>query len=77
MEHQSLLDELNSQIEYYLKRTDCPPSRICIGYKAYYKLMQNPQFADEVSDSALDPNKRKYRKLKIKVTKDDNQIELE
>lgn len=77
MEHQSLLDELNSQIENYLKRTHCPPSRICIGYKAYYKLMQNSQFADEVSNSALDPNKRKYRKLKIKVTKDDDQIELE
>ncbi|HAV7128166.1 TPA: hypothetical protein JIE84_003898, partial [Acinetobacter baumannii] len=28
--------------------------------------MQNPKFADEVSNSALDPNKRKYKKLKIK-----------
>lgn len=77
MEHQTLLDELNSQIEYYSKRTDCPPTRIRIGYKTYYKLMQNPKFADEVSNSALDPNKRKYKKLKIKVTKDDNQLELE
>lgn len=77
MEHQTLLDELNSQIEYYSKKTDHPPSRIRIGYKTYYKLMQNPKFADEVSNSALDPNKRKYRKLKIKVTKDDDQLELE
>ncbi|MDR6796012.1 hypothetical protein J2W67_001127 [Acinetobacter calcoaceticus] len=39
--------------------------------------MQNPKFADEVTNSALDPNKRKYRKMKIKVTKDDDQLELE
>ena len=77
MEHQALLKELNSLIEYYFQRTDSPPSRICIGYRAYAKLMQNPKFADEVSNSALNPNKRKYRKLKIKVTKDDDQLELE
>ncbi|WP_309950034.1 hypothetical protein [Acinetobacter calcoaceticus] len=77
MEHQSLLKELNSLIEYYSKRTDCPPTRIRIGYRAYVKLMQNPKFADEVTNSALDPNKRKYRKMKIKVTKDDDQLELE
>jgi len=77
MEHQSLLKELNSLIEYYSKRTDCPPTRIRIGYRAYAKLMQNPKFADEVQNSALDPNKRKYRKMKIKVTKDDDQLELE
>jgi hypothetical protein len=77
MEHQSLLKELNSLIEYYSKRTDCPPTRIRIGYRAYAKLMQNLKFADEVSNSALDPNKRKYKKLKIKVTKDDDQLELE
>ncbi|MFV5366081.1 hypothetical protein [Acinetobacter oleivorans] len=77
MEHQSLLKELNSLIEYYSKRTDCPPTRIRIGYRAYTKLMQNPKFADEVTNSALDPNKRKYRKMKIKVTKDDDQLELE
>jgi hypothetical protein len=77
MEHQSLLKELNSLIEYYSKRTDCPPTRIRIGYRAYAKLMQNPKFADEVINSALDPNKRKYKKMKIKVTKDDDQLELE
>ncbi len=31
MEHQSFLKELNSLIEYYSKRTDCPPTRIRIG----------------------------------------------
>ncbi|MDC5137724.1 hypothetical protein NRA43_17125 [Acinetobacter baumannii] len=76
MEHQTLLEELDSLIEYYFRRTDCPPTRIRIGYRAYAKLMQNPKFADEVINSALDPNKRKYRKIKIKVTKDDDQLEL-
>ncbi|KLT88085.1 hypothetical protein T631_2550 [Acinetobacter baumannii MRSN 3942] len=42
MEQQTLLQELNSLIEYYSKRTDCPPSRIRIGYRAYAKLMQCP-----------------------------------
>ncbi|EXB31604.1 hypothetical protein J540_4174 [Acinetobacter baumannii 1440422] len=27
--------------------------------------------------SALDPNKRKYKKIKIKITKDDDQLEIE
>jgi hypothetical protein len=39
--------------------------------------MQNPSFSSEVLNSALDPNKRKYKKLKIKLTKDDEQLELE
>lgn len=34
-------------------------------------------FSDEVINSAIDPNKRKYKKLKIKVTKDDDQLDLE
>ncbi len=77
MEQQTLLQELNSLIEYYSKRTDCPPSRIRIGYRAYAKLMQCPPFADEVINSALEPNKRKYKKIKIKITKDDDQLEIE
>ncbi|HAV3042249.1 TPA: hypothetical protein JH950_000227 [Acinetobacter baumannii] len=39
--------------------------------------MQCPSFADEVINSALDPNKRKYKKIKIKITKDDDQLEIE
>jgi len=41
------------------------------------ELMHLTSFADEVINSALDPNKRKYKKLKIKVTKDDDQLEIE
>ena len=59
------------------KEPIAPPTRIRIGYRAYAKLMQCPPFADEVINSALDPNKRKYKKIKIKITKDDDQLEIE
>jgi hypothetical protein len=39
--------------------------------------MGNTSFAEEVTNSALDPNKRKYQKIKIKITKDDYQLELD
>lgn len=77
MEYKTLLDELDSRIDYYCKRTDYPPTKIIVGYKAYYKLMLCPKFSSQVLNSALEPNKRKYRKLKIKVTKDDDQLDLE
>lgn len=77
MSQQTLLQELNSRIDYYSTRTDYPLRRILIGYRAYAKLMLCSAFSDEVINSAIDPNKRKYKKLKIKVTKDDNQLDLE
>ncbi len=77
MSQQLLLQELNSRIDYYSTRTDYPLRRILIGYRTYAKLMLCSSFADEVINSAIDPNKRKYKKLKIKVTKDDNQLDLE
>ena len=77
MSQQTLLQELNSRIDYYSTRTDYPLRRILIGYRTYAKLMLCSAFSDEVINSAIDPNKRKYKKLKIKITKDDNQLELE
>ncbi|ENX44658.1 MULTISPECIES: hypothetical protein [unclassified Acinetobacter] len=71
------LTELNLMIDYYVTRNGQRPTRIILGYKAYTALMQDPNFSEDVLNSALDPNKRKYKKLKIKVTKDDHQIELE
>lgn len=56
---------------------DTKPTRIILGYKAYSNLMKDKTFTDEVNNSAVNPNKRKYKKLKIKVTKDDHQLELE
>ncbi|MCH7337144.1 hypothetical protein [Acinetobacter sp. NIPH 2699] len=77
MSETSLLNELNATIEYYVNRNGYQPTRIILGYKAYSSLMKDKTFADEVNNSAVNPNKRKYKKLKIKVTKDDHQLELE
>ncbi|MEI1682946.1 hypothetical protein V8P49_17250 [Acinetobacter baumannii] len=77
MYQQTLLQELNSRIEYYSDRTDYPLKRLVIGYRAYAKLMMCSSFSEEVINSAIDPNKRRYKKLKIRVTKDDDQLELE
>ena len=46
-----------------LEKYDEKPQRILMGYKAYYELMRNSQFSTEVTDSALDPNKRKFKKI--------------
>ena len=67
----SILEELNQSIEYYLY-----PSRIILGYKTYTELMHQKKFSDELKHSAIEPNKRKYRKIKIKLTQDDHQLEL-
>lgn len=77
MSDTSLLNELNLMIDQYVSRNGRQPDRIILGYKAYGDLINDSVFSKEVTNSALNPNKRKYKKLKIKVTKDDYQIELE
>ena len=72
----SILEELNQSIEYYLNRNRQYPSRIILGYKTYTELMHQKKFSDELKHSAIEPNKRKYRKIKIKLTQDDHQLEL-
>ena len=52
------------------------PEKILIGYKAYEELMNDRKFSDEVTGSAMDPNKRKYKNIKIKVTQDSYQLEI-
>ncbi|TCB50982.1 hypothetical protein E0H80_06340 [Acinetobacter sp. ANC 4779] len=52
------------------------PEKILIGYKAYAELMDDRKFFDEVAGSAMDPSKRKYKNIKIKVTQDDYQLEI-
>lgn len=52
------------------------PEKILIGYKAYSELMNDRKFLQEVAGSAMDPNRRKYKKLKIKVTQDEYQLEV-
>ncbi|WP_019384815.1 hypothetical protein [Acinetobacter venetianus] len=77
MESSSIYEKLLQIIDdYTIKHTE-KPQRILIGYKAYYKLMCNFDFANEVTESSLDANKRKFKKIKIKITKDDFQLDLE
>ena len=47
-----------------------------LGYKAYGELMNDRSFFEEVAGSAMDPNKRKYKNIKIKVTQDEYQFEV-
>lgn len=50
--------------------------KILLGYKAYGELMNDRSFFEEVAGSAMDPNKRKYKNIKIKVTQDEYQFEV-
>ena len=52
------------------------PEKILIGYRAYGELMKDRKFFDEVVGSAMEPSKRKYKKIKIRVTQDDYQLEV-
>jgi hypothetical protein len=70
------LDYLNNIIDDF-KDTKEKPSKILIGYKIYAELMNDAKFKSEILESALDPNKRKYRKLKIKITQDEYQLKIE
>ena len=48
--------------------------KIRIGYKLYAKFMADQKFADEVINSALDPDKRNYRGIRVKITHDDYEL---
>jgi len=52
------------------------PEKLLIGYKAYGELMKDRKFFEEVAGSSMDPNKRKYKNIKIRVTQDDCQLEV-
>lgn len=52
------------------------PEKILIGYKAYGELMKDRKFFEEVVGSAMEPSKRKYKKIKIRITQDDYQLEV-
>jgi hypothetical protein len=52
------------------------PEKILIGYRAYSELMKDRKFFDEVVGSAMEPSKRKYKKIKIRITQDDYQLEV-
>jgi hypothetical protein len=48
--------------------------KLLIGRELYRELMANHEFAEEVINSALDPEERGYRGVKIKIT--NNEYEL-
>jgi hypothetical protein len=52
------------------------PEKILLGYKAYGELMADRCFFEEVAGSAMEPNKRKYKNIKINVTQDEYQFEV-
>ena len=52
------------------------PEKILIGYRAYSELMKDRKFFEEVVGSAMEPSKRKYKKIKIRITQDDYQLEV-
>ena len=45
-----------------------------IGYKLFTHLMGDEKFAHHVSESALNPDKRSYRKVKINITSDEGEL---
>ena len=67
MTNSPIFDRLTQLIESYIQEHKESPQKILIGYKAYYDLMGNTSFAEEVTNSALDPNKRKYQKIKMTI----------
>ena len=66
------LNNIFSEIIANNKKTE----KILIGYKVYAELMNDRRFFEEVVGSAMDPNKRKYKNVKIKVTQDEHQLEV-
>ena len=52
------------------------PEKILIGYRAYGELMKDRKFFEEVVGSAMEPSKRKYKKIKIRITQDDHQLDV-
>ena len=50
--------------------------KILIGYEAHGELMKDRTFFEKVVGSAMEPSKREYKNIKIRVTQDDNQLEV-
>ncbi|MNG53803.1 hypothetical protein D3C78_54340 [compost metagenome] len=70
------IKDLDQLIEETLEN-DKNTHKILIGYKLFSELMSDPKFSVEVTNSALSATKRKYKKLKIKVTTDEYQLHFE
>lgn len=75
MDNKSDIQNLNKLIEDFTAKQK-KPEKILIGYKVYAELMNDRQFMQEVVGSAMNPNKRKYKNIKIKVTQDGRQLDI-
>lgn len=51
-------------------------TKILIGYKLFGELMNEATFHDEIVNSALSPTKRKYKKMKVKITTQEYQLDF-
>ncbi|MCH4247455.1 hypothetical protein [Acinetobacter populi] len=65
-------DQLNESIKEVEKLKK--PEKLLIGYRMYFELMQERKFFEEVVGSSMNPNKRKYKQIKIKITQDEYQL---
>ncbi|OUY07394.1 hypothetical protein [Acinetobacter populi] len=65
-------DQLNESIKEIEKLKK--PEKLLIGYRMYFELMQERKFFEEVVGSSMNPNKRKYKQIKIKITQDEYQL---
>ncbi|KAA8734792.1 hypothetical protein F4V57_03255 [Acinetobacter qingfengensis] len=71
MSYLEQLDQLIQQIKITKE-----PEKLLIGYKAYMELMNDRKFYEDVVGSSMNPNKRRYKKIKIKITQDDFQLDV-
>lgn len=69
-------EKLNNLIRDSISRQKMPKS-ILLGYGVYADLIDTRGFFEEVVGSAVDPNLRTFKNIRIKVTQDKNQIEVE
>ncbi len=67
------IEFLDQTIDKYAKKNK-EISKILIGHELYHDFMANHDFAEEVINSAIDPEERRYRGVKIKIT--NNEYEL-
>ncbi|EZQ00916.1 MULTISPECIES: hypothetical protein [unclassified Acinetobacter] len=70
------VNDLDLLIEKY-RKADKEVKKILIGYKLFGELMNDSKFHEEVINSALSTTKRKYKKIKIRITTDEYQLDFE
>ncbi|MGA6879298.1 hypothetical protein [Acinetobacter sp. AND/436] len=70
------VNDLDLLIEKYRKAYK-EVKKILIGYKLFGEIMNDSNFHEEVINSALSTTNRKYKKIKIRITTDEYQLDFE